>query len=151
MLTRPDANLQDAWPPEAYVRGMATDTEIVADFEITGWDETVYDEPDEGPKLARATIRKTFRGDVAGTSVAELLTTQGAGGRGYLACERFTGTIAGRHGTVVFQHGGIDDGGSGRAFGQVVPGSGTGGLAGLAGEVTFAHDETGARVTLRLR
>jgi hypothetical protein len=128
-----------------------TDLTVRAEFEITGWDESVYDEPAEGPKLTRATVRKTFHGRMAGTSVAEVLTSQGPGGNGYLASERFTGTIDGRHGTVVLQHGGVDGGGSTHTFGHIVAGSGTGELTGLAGDVTYAHDESGARVTLTLR
>jgi Protein of unknown function (DUF3224) len=127
-------------------------TEIVAEFEITGWDEKVYhEEPDGGPKLTRVTVRKTFRNGVDGTSVTELLTAGGADGRGYLASELFTGTIDGRHGTVVFQHGGIDDNGKVTSFGHLVPGTGTGDLAGLRGEITYVHDETQAKAVLRLR
>jgi hypothetical protein len=120
---------------------------VVAEFEVTGWDETVYDEPAEGGRLARATVRKTYRGAVEGTGVAELLT---AADRGYVASERFTGSIAGRRGTVVFQHGGIDDGKRPYSFGAIVPGTGTGDLAGLTGRISFRHDESGARVTLDL-
>ncbi|GAA2588270.1 DUF3224 domain-containing protein [Dactylosporangium fulvum] len=128
-----------------------TGTEITAEFEVTGWDQSVYDEPGEGPAMARATVRKTFRGGIEGVSVAELLTAGDADGRGYVASERFTGTINGRRGTVVYQHGGLDDGRAPYTFGHIVPGSGTAELVGLAGEITFAHDESGARVTLVLR
>jgi hypothetical protein len=115
---------------------------ITATFEITGWDETRYDEPAEGPPLARATVRKRFSGPLEGTSVAELLT---AGKEGYLASERVDGALDGRRGTFVLQHGGID---GGVVFGHVVPESGTGELRGLRGEAVFAHDGDGARVTL---
>ena len=54
-------------------------------------------------------------------SVAELLTAGGPDGRGYVASERFTGTIDGRHGTVVFQHSGLDDGDRPRTFGRARP------------------------------
>ncbi len=132
-------------PPTAAMRT------LVADFEVTGWEPEVYDEPGEGPALARVTVRKTFRGVVDGTSVGEVLTAAGPDGRGYVASERFTGSVDGRVGTVVFQHGGLDDGASAYTFGHVVPGSGTGQLAGLAGEITLTHDDSGARVTLVLR
>ncbi len=116
-------------------------TTITATFEITGWDETTYDAPAEGPPLARATVRKRFSGPLEGTSVAELLT---AGREGYLASERVEGTLEGRSGTFVLQHGGVE----GRAFGHVVPGSGTGELEGIRGDAAYAHDEAGARLTL---
>jgi hypothetical protein len=124
---------------------------ITGEFEVTGWDQSLYDEPMDGPAMGRVTVRKTFRGAVDGTSVAELLTAGNDNGRGYVASERFTGTVEGRKGTVVFLHGGLDDGASPFTFGHILPGSGTDELTGLAGEVTYVHDESGAQVTLVLR
>jgi hypothetical protein len=121
---------------------------ITANFEITGWDETRYDEPAEGPPLARATVRKRFSGPLEATSVAELLLAQGEAGAGYLASERVDGALEGRRGTFVIQHGGVGDETGQHAFGHVVPGSGTGELRGLRGEAVFAHDDAGARLTL---
>ena len=121
---------------------------ITATFEITGWDETPYDEPAEGPKLTRATVHKRFSGPLEATSVAQLLTAHGDDGRGYLASERVEGSLDGRAGTFVLQHGGLGDAAEQRAFGHVVPGSGTGELRGLRGDAEFAHDDAGARVTL---
>jgi Protein of unknown function (DUF3224) len=116
---------------------------ITATFEIIGWDETSYDAPEEGPPLVRASVRKRFSGPLEGTSAAEVLIT---GREGYLASERVDGVLEGRRGTFVIQHGGVGD----RAFGHIVPASGTGELAGLSGEAVFAHDDAGARLTLRL-
>jgi hypothetical protein len=128
---------------------------VTAEFEVTGWDDSLYFESEDadGPKLGRAEVRKTFSGQVQGTSVAELLTAGAAGGgRGYIASELFEGSIEGRKGSVVFQHGGIDDGrGGGETFGNIVPGTGSGELAGLRGTISYRHDETGAVVTLSLQ
>lgn len=118
---------------------------ITANFEIAGWDETVYEEPAEGPPLARATVRKRFSGPLEGTSVAEVLL---AGRSGYLASERVDGALDGRRGTFVIQHGGVGDETDQHAFGHIVPGSGTGELRGLRGEAAYAHDDSGARLTL---
>jgi hypothetical protein len=125
-----------------------TPTIVIATFEITGWDEHVYDDPPEGPKLARITVRKRFTGPLEGTSVAELLTAGAEGGRGYVASERVEGVLDGRAGTFVLQHGGVEDGTAQRAFGHIVPGTATGALEGLRGEAEYAHDERGARLTL---
>ena len=122
---------------------------VTAAFEITGWEEVrLDDEAAGGPKRARVTVAKRFSGALEGTSVAELLSVQSAGGRGYVASEVVDATLEGRHGTFVIQHGGIGGATGERAFGHVVPGSGTGELAGLLGQAAFAHDEAGARVTL---
>ena len=124
-------------------------TRATATFEITGWEQTAYGE-DAGPPLARATVKKTFRGDLEGRSTAELLMCGGpeGGGAGYLAQEVVTGTLAGRPGSFVVQHGGIRGRGMQRAFGSIVPGSATGKLRGLAGTAEFSHDERGAVLTL---
>jgi hypothetical protein len=114
---------------------------ITASFEITAWDETTYDAPEEGPPLVRASVRKRFSGPLEGTSTAEVLI---AGREGYLASERVDGVLEGRRGTFVIQHGGVGE----HAFGHIVPGSGTGELEGLDGEVVFAHDAAGARLRL---
>lgn len=129
----------------------AASIEIAAEFEITGWDETAYhDEPENGQRLTRATVHKTFHTGMLGTSVTELLTAQGVDGRGYLASERFTGTINGRHGSIVFHHGGTDDDGALHSFGHIVPGTGAADLVGLRGDITYVHDESGAKAILRL-
>jgi hypothetical protein len=120
-----------------------------ATFEITAWEETAYDEPAEGPKLVRATVTKTFRGDVEGESTAELLMCQAADGSGgYIGSERVIGRVGDRAGSFVVQHGGTVEGTTVKPFGSVVPGSGTGELRGLRGEARFHHDERGATFTL---
>ncbi len=135
-------------PRSVAAMDQSTEHTVTATFEITGWEEATYDEPHEGPKLTRATIAKRFSGPLEGMSVTELLTAQGEEGRGYVASERVTGALEGRSGTFVLQHGGVGDATEQRAFGHVVPGSGTGALRGLRGEAAYAHDEAGARLTL---
>lgn len=86
--------------------------------------------------IARGSVRREFAGDIIGVSVAEVMIARGAPDRlGYVATDRFTGHISGRAGTFVFQHGGTIDRGTLTSFGYVVPGTGTGELEGLTGEV----------------
>jgi Protein of unknown function (DUF3224) len=124
--------------------------ELTASVEITSRDETVYDEPSAGPKLSRVVINRAFTGDLEGTSVANLVLCQGEGGGGYMSSERFTGSIGGKKGTVVFHHGRVNGGASPVAFGEIIPNSGTGELEGIAGHVNFAFSPAGASVTLSL-
>jgi hypothetical protein len=116
--------------------------QIIADFEITAWDEE--------PELTH--VRKRFTGGMEGTSVARLLTAGGEDGQGYVASEVVTATIDGRAGTFVLQHGGIGstDGAVLFQFGMVVPGTGTGQLAGIGGTARYEHTEQHARLTLDL-
>lgn len=124
-------------------------TRAVAQFDVTKWDPSEIPSAEGGAKLGRAMIGKVFRGDLQGTSETEMLSCGGEnGGAGYIAQEVVTGTLAGRSGSFVMQHGGIASASSQRAFGSIVPGSGTGDLRGLNGSVEYRHDESGATVTI---
>ena len=124
-------------------------TRAIAAFEVTGWEQAAYDEDVEGPQLARVTVTKTFHGEIEGTSKAELLMCGGAdGSAGYIAQERVEGRVGSRPGSFVIQHGGLRWESGQKNYGHVVPGSGTGELRGMRGEVEFRHDENGAEITL---
>lgn len=126
----------------------------VASFDVTGWDQTPYDDGTAEGALSRAAVRKTFQGDLMGESTAELLMFQAhpkdlSAGAGYVASERVVGQLGGRTGTFVIQHWGVSDASGQRTGGHVVPGSGTGDLAGITGHVQIAVDPDGAhRLTL---
>jgi hypothetical protein len=125
-----------------------------ASFDVTGWDQSPYGDEGDGPTLSRAAVRKTFRGDLVGDSEAELLMCQAdpadlAAGAGYIGSERVTGALQGRTGTFVMQHWGVSGGGGPpKAQGHVVPGSGTGELAGLTGTIEVAVDAEGGHALL---
>ena len=88
-----------------------------------------------GSTLGRMSIDKRFQGDLAGTSKGEMLSalTDTKGSAGYVAIERVRATLHGRAGTFVFQHSGTMTRGAQQLSVTVVPDSGTGELAGLAG------------------
>ncbi len=96
-------------------------------------------EPDSGDTPARMLLDKTFHGDLEGTSKGQMLaaSTDTKGSAGYVAIERFTGTLHGRSGTFVLQHTGIMKRGTPELSIIVVPDSGTGDLKGLAGNMTI--------------
>jgi hypothetical protein len=91
------------------------------------------------PRFQRIHIDKRFHGDFEGTSQVEMLTAGTAveGSAGYVAIERLTGTLKGRHGTFVFQHLGTMAHGAMTLEVSVVPDSGTGQLTGLAGKMNI--------------
>ena len=99
----------------------------------------------EGSPLGRRSIDKTFRGDLAATSVGEMLAAGTAvkGSAGYVAIERVTGTLGGRAGSFVLLHTGVMDRGVPSLSVRVVPDSGTGELAGLTG--TMAIEAAGGK------
>jgi len=108
-------------------------------FRILGWDEEAFDEPEDGPKLTRAQIRKSFEGDLVATGVLMyVMTYLDDENASFLGFEKVTGSLGGRSGSFVLRHTGFYDGEQARATCEVVPGSGTGELAGLSGSGEFA-------------
>jgi hypothetical protein len=109
-----------------------------------------YDEPREGLALSRIHVEESFSGDISGDGVVEFLQAAGTDGTAsFVGIERVTGRIGQRQGTFLLQDAGTveDNIVSGDWF--VVPGSGTGGLAGLRGIGGFrANLGEGAQVYL---
>lgn len=97
--------------------------------------------------LQRLSLDKVFRGALEGTSAGEMLATRTPDGHsgGYVALERFTGTLDGKRGTFALQHSSTMHEGTQSQSIQVVPGSGTDELAGLRGNMEV-HIEHGAHV-----
>ena len=93
--------------------------------------------------LGRISLDKQFHGDLTASSKGEMLTAMTAvkGSGGYVAMELVTGTLAGRSGTFVLQHSGTMTRGEQQLSLTVVPDSGTGELAGLAGKMTIRIDD----------
>jgi hypothetical protein len=89
----------------------------------------------EGSTLGRMLIEKQFHGDLEAVSHGQMLTgmtaVQGSGA--YVAIERVTGTLNGRHGSFILHHLGIMVRGTPQLNVTVVPDSGTGELVGLTG------------------
>lgn len=82
----------------------------------------------------RMTLAKTFHGDLTGTGTGEMLATMAPGASGaYVAMERVKGTIDGRTGSFALVHRGLMDRGEQSLSITIVPGSGTGDLAGISG------------------
>jgi Protein of unknown function (DUF3224) len=55
-------------------------TTVEARCEITDWNETPYEEPDQSPKLTRVTILKRYDGAIEGNGATEVLSVQGCPG-----------------------------------------------------------------------
>jgi len=92
----------------------------------------------EKTTLNEITITETFSGDVVGEGAARLLqAVEPDGSASFCGIERVVGTLANRRGTFLLQDQGtvVGDRVEGRWF--VIPGSGTGELAGLRGEGGF--------------
>lgn len=93
--------------------------------------------PAEG--LARFSLDKEIHGDLEATSKGEMFSggDPKQGVAGYVAMEVVTGTLGGKHGSFALQHSATMDQSGQRMNIQVVPGSGTGELKGIAGTFTI--------------
>ena len=108
-------------------------TQARGGFVIESWEEN-----DEGGGLARAKVAQRFSGDISGAGRADWLmvyredTT--ADFAGYV---RVHGAIGDRSGSLVFRSSGEFDGKQAAGPLEIVRGSGTGELAGIAGTGTL--------------
>ena len=100
---------------------------------------TPQDDKSEDKSLGRLTIEKHWHGDLEGTSTGQMLTGGDVttGSAGYVAIEKFTGTVGGRKGSLIFQHSATMTKGKGDLTITVVPDSGTDELKGISGKLTI--------------
>ena len=121
-----------------------------ATFNIESWDEKPVHEKKGLPKMTRVTAAVTYRGDIEGEGKVEYLMTYRADGSAvFLGMERIEGGLAGYRGSFVLQHAGSFESGTAKSAFSVVPGSGTGKLAGLRGQGEYAA--TGCETPLTLQ
>jgi hypothetical protein len=108
-------------------------------FDVTMSPEPKYETVDGGIVLGRLALTKQFHGELEASSVVQMLSagTATKGSAGYVAIERVVGRLGARAGTFVLQHSGTMNRGEASLSVSVVPDSGTGELAGLAGQMTI--------------
>jgi len=106
-----------------------------ARFAIKSWDEKPYSEGPDLPKMTRASVVKTFTGDIEGEGRVEYVMMYRSDATAvFVGLERVTGRIGNTAGTFVLERTGVFEGGVAKESYRVVPGSGTGQLRGLTGE-----------------
>ena len=95
-----------------------------------------FENADAIAKLGRMGIDKRITGDLVATTRGQMLTAMGevSGSAVYVAVERVNGTLDGRQGSFALYHVGTMGRGTAGLTVKVVPDSGTGGLAGIAGD-----------------
>ena|SRR5689334_5954319 len=107
-------------------------------FELASWNEDTYEELGSGGKLTRASVTQQFSGDVTGAGAVEwLMCYQADGTARFVGWQRVDGSVGGAEGSFVLATDGEFDGGKAVGRWTVVPGSGSGDLAGLTGEGRF--------------
>src|SRR5262245_66500988 len=110
-----------------------------ARFAIKTWDEKPWSEGPELPKMTRASVAKTFTGDIEAEGQVEyLMMYRSDGSATFVGLERVVGRLGGKSGSFVLQRTGVFEGGLAKESYSVVPGSATGELRDLEGNGTSA-------------
>jgi hypothetical protein len=116
-------------------------------FTMQSWDEQVVSGPEDGPRVGYAHATFEYSGLIEGTSVADSLLYYAGpgydgGGTTSPGFERIEGSVDGRKGSFVIRHeyAFTADGDNHHVTSRfdVLPGSGTGELAGLTGAGTIS-------------
>jgi hypothetical protein len=111
---------------------------VTGAFQVLSWDENPYESGEGGPRLTEAVVGQRFEGDLEGDGQARwLMCYRPDGTAAFVGLQRINGTIDGRRGVAVFQTTGSFDGKVARWSAEVVEGSATEELEGLAGGGTF--------------
>lgn len=106
-----------------------------ARFAIKSWDEKPYSEGQDLTKLTRATVVKSYSGDIDGEGQVEyLMMYRSDGSATFVGLERVSGRLAGKNGTFVLQRTGVFEDGLAKESYSVIAGSATGELSGLRGD-----------------
>jgi len=110
-------------------------THLETKLEIKSWDEKPHLELPDGRKFARANVVLSVAEDgITADATWEAVLFYRADGTGsYVGQMRLDGRLGGRTGSFVLEGSGTYDGTEARVGMAVVPGSGTGDLAGLRG------------------
>lgn len=100
---------------------------------------TPQDDKSDDKTMGRMTVAKEWHGDLEGTSKGQMLSggDVSTGSAGYVAIEKFSGTLKGRKGSFILQHSGTMTKGQGQLTVTVIPDSGTDELAGISGTLSI--------------
>lgn len=112
-------------------------------FTMRTWNEDIVSGEEDGPQVAYAHATFTYTGLIEGTSIADSLLFYAGpgydgGGTTSPGLERIEGSADGRKGSFIIRHEYSFAGHDVSSTFTVVPGSGTGELAGLTGAGTVA-------------
>ena len=110
-----------------------------ARFAIKSWNEVPWSEGPDQPKLTRATVTKTYTGEIEAEGTVEYLMIYGSDGSAtFVGLERVVGRIGAKAGSFVLQRTGVFESGLAKESYVVVSGSATGELQGLVGDGSSA-------------
>ncbi len=123
---------------------------LTATFKVESWDENEIQQGLDGRKSTHAVVKQSVSGDATGTGLAHwLMAYRPDGTADYLGLQHVEARIGDLSGTFACGSRGTFDGTTADARLDILEGSGTGDLTGIAGSGTFSapHGDA-ATVTL---
>jgi hypothetical protein len=125
---------------------------VSGSFRVEDWNEAAYVEAEDGVgKLARASVKQSFSGDIEGAGQVEwLLCYRPDQTADFVGLQRISGRVGERSGSFVLQSNGVFDGKEARGDLAVVVGSGTDELRGITGRGEFRAPLGGREPTVSL-
>ena len=113
--------------------------QAIGAYTVKSWDEKTWDGKPwnevPGSKVTHSIVTQTFTGGIAGEAICQqLVAYSGDSYASFVGLHHVTGSVDGRSGSFVLQSSGIYTDNTARVTWFVVPGSGTGELAGLSGQ-----------------
>jgi hypothetical protein len=125
--------------------------ELKGAFEVTGWDEPELHAGEGLAKINAAHVRFAFTGGIEGQVTCEYLIVYRAdGGAESVGAMRIEGTLEGRTGTFALFETGVYEDGVAKGDWKIVPNTGTGDLAGIAGSGSYYTEGHGGFYTLNV-
>jgi hypothetical protein len=110
-------------------------------FTVSSWEEDAFADLGGDSKLTRAIMGFAFTGDLETEGPCDALMYYRPDGTAvFNGFQRMTGTVAGKSGSFVLRADGDFSGGVATTVWEIVPGSATGDLAGLAGRGQAVSD-----------
>lgn len=93
--------------------------------------------PPDGPALFKRSLSKQYSGDLTGSAIGamQFVGKPEIGEAAYTALESFVGQLQGRKGSFALAHLGLMSGGKQDLRINIAPGSGSGELSGIGGEL----------------
>jgi hypothetical protein len=115
---------------------------ITGTYMVKSWDEKTWDgipwDQVPGSKVTHSIVGQAFSGGIEGEAACQqLVAYSGDTYASFVGLHQFTGSLEGRSGSFVLQSSGTYADSTARATWFVVPGSGTGELAGLSGQGSY--------------
>jgi hypothetical protein len=128
----------------------ATAIQATGTFRVSSMEEDTYQPLEQGGKLTRARGDQAFSGDIQGDGHVEWLMCYRADGSArFIGHQLMSCSVEGRRGTFVIEATGEFSGKTSKGDWEIIPGSGTGELAGIRGDGGF-EAEHGPDATYQL-